>query len=201
MLSSIHPLGEAGRRQSWWVTVGAHLVGAALGGALVGALAGSVGAVVAWAGVPWRARLLVAAVVAGGAALVDGRGWPRWLWRPHRQVNEDWLVRYRGWVYGGAFGFQLGAGVTTIITAATLYVVGALALAVGSVGWATLIGASFGAARGATVLAGRTITDPVGLVSFHQRLQARAPLGQAVAVGADVVVAVAVAALIVGGAA
>lgn len=197
MLSSIHPLGEAGRRQRWHLTVAAHLVGATLGGALVGGLVGVPGAVIAAAGVPLPVRLVVAGVVAAGAAFVDARGWPGWLWTPHRQVNEDWLTRYRGWVYGGGFGFQLGAGVTTIITAATLYVVGALALAVGSLPWATLLGAGFGAARGATVLWGRGITNSEQLLAFHQRLQARAGLGRRLAVGADVTVALAAAAAVV----
>jgi hypothetical protein len=190
MLSSIHPLGEAGRRQRWWLTVTAHVVGSVLGGASAGLVLGGAGAVAAWAGLGWAWRLGIAAVVAAGAALVDLRGWPRWLWRPRRQVNEDWLGRYRGWVYGGGFGFQLGSGVTTIVTAATVYVVGALALAAGSWWWGLVIGAVFGLARGATVLWGREIVDADRLVQFHRRLQERAVLGRSAAVGADVAVAV-----------
>jgi hypothetical protein len=191
MLSSIHPLGEAGRRQRWWLTVTAHVVGSVVGGACAGLALGVVGEVAALSGIGWGWRLGAAALVAAGAALVDARGWPGWLWRPRRQVNEDWLGRYRGWVYGGGFGFQLGAGAATIVTAATVYVVGALALAVGSWGWGALIGAAFGLARGATVLGGRAIRDGDGLVRFHRRLQERAMIGRAAAVAADVVVAVA----------
>ena len=46
-----------------------------------------------------------------------------------RQVNQDWLLNYRSWVYGGGFGWQIGAGVTTyVMTAAVplMIVVGAL---------------------------------------------------------------------------
>ena len=39
MLSSIHPLGEAGRGQRWWLTVAAHVAGSVLGGALVALVA------------------------------------------------------------------------------------------------------------------------------------------------------------------
>lgn len=185
MLSSIHPLGEAGRGQRWWLTVSAHIVGSALGGGLVGALLGAAGRLVAWAGVGLVARLTLVAVVAVMALVVDGRGWPRWLWRPHRQVDEDWLSRYRGWVYGGGFGFQLGMGISTIVTAATLYVLGALAFAVADVGSAAMLGLAFGLARGATVLAGWRIDAPDALVSFHRRLQARAGWGRLAAVVAD----------------
>jgi hypothetical protein len=191
MLSSIHPLGEAGRRQRWWLTVTAHVVGSVVGGACAGLALGVVGEVAALSGIGWGWRLGAAALVAAGAALVDARGWPGWLWRPRRQVNEDWLGRYRGWVYGGGFGLQLGAGAATIVTAATVYVVGALALAVGSWGWGALIGAAFGLARGATVLVGRAIRDGDGLVRFHRRLQERAVMGRVAAVAADMVVAVA----------
>ena len=36
-----------------------------------------------------------------------------------RQVNEDWMARYRGWAYGAGFGLQLGLGVVTIVTTAS----------------------------------------------------------------------------------
>ena len=37
-----------------------------------------------------------------------------------RQVNEDWLTNYRPWVYGGGFGWQIGAGVTTYVMTAAV---------------------------------------------------------------------------------
>ena len=39
-----------------------------------------------------------------------------------RQVNEYWLGRYRAWVYGSGFGWQIGAGVTTYIMTAAVFV-------------------------------------------------------------------------------
>lgn len=185
MLSSIHPLGEAGRNQRWWLTVVAHIAGSVLGATLMAAALGALGWFAAIAGLDWQARLTLIALVAAPALVVDARGWPAWLWRPRRQVNEEWLTRYRGWVYGGGFGLQLGMGITTIVTAATLYVVGALTFAVASPLVAIPIGLSFGLARGASVLAGRSITAPERLVGFHRGLQRRAPWGRGAAVFAD----------------
>ena len=43
-----------------------------------------------------------------------------------RQVNEYWLGRYRAWVYGSGFGWQIGAGVTTYIMTAAVFLTVAL---------------------------------------------------------------------------
>lgn len=188
MLSSIHPLGEAGRGQRWWLTVAAHIAGSVLGGGLVALGLGMAGWIAARIGLGPTVRLTLVGAVAALAVHADWRGWPRWLPRPYRQVNEDWMTRYRGWVYGGGFGVQLGMGITTIVTAATVYVLGALAFAVASPGPAVLLGAAFGLARGATVLWARGIDGPDALVAFHRRLQARAGLGRLAAVTADATV-------------
>ncbi len=188
MLSSIHPLGEAGRGQRWWLTVAAHIAGSAVGAAGVALALGLAGWASARAGIGWSARVVLVGAVAALAAYVDWRGWPRWLPRPYRQVNEDWMTRYRGWVYGGGFGVQLGMGITTIVTAATLYVLGALAFALATPGAALLLGAAFGLARGATVLSARGIDRPEQLLAFHRRLQDRAGWGRAAAVTADLAI-------------
>ncbi|MFN0027327.1 MAG: hypothetical protein ACKV2O_09140 [Acidimicrobiales bacterium] len=199
MLSSIHPLGEAGRNQRWWLTVAAHIAGSVLGAATVAAALGGLGWVAATAGLGWPARLVLIAVVAAVAVAVDARGWPSWLWRPHRQVNEDWLTRYRGWVYGGGFGLQLGMGITTIVTAATLYLLGMVTFALANPLAAGAVGAVFGLVRGASVLAGRSITAPERLVAFHRGLQQRARWGKAAAVLADSSILVGTVGLLVAG--
>ena len=127
MLTSITPLGEQGRGNTYALTVTAYLLGSVLGGATTGAALGAVGALVA-APLPGPARLLLAALVCAVAAAADavvlrtGRRLPG----GRRQVDEDWLTRYRGWVYGGAFGFQLGLGVVTIVTSAATFALLAL---------------------------------------------------------------------------
>ena len=95
MLGSITPLGERGRRSKWGITMTAFLTGSAGGGAAVGAVLGLVGEMLRR---PWgtgSTRLWVlAGVIALGVAM-DVRAAGMGLPTVHRQVNEDWLHRYR----------------------------------------------------------------------------------------------------------
>ena len=109
MLTSISPLGERARGNRWPVTVAAYVLGSGVAGAAVGGVLGLLGDLLL------RPLPLVAAAVCLAAAAADLAGL---LPRGSRQVDEDWLVRYRGWVYGLAFGGQLGVGVATIVTSA-----------------------------------------------------------------------------------
>src|SRR5688572_4309873 len=109
MLSSIHPLGERSRHNRWGLTVAAHLLGSWAGGVVAFTAAAAVGLLL-----PTTVTVLAAAAAVAAAALeVAGR-----VPGPRRQVNEDWLQRYRGWVYGFGFGFQLGTGLMTTVTTA-----------------------------------------------------------------------------------
>lgn len=196
MLTSITPLGERGRGQRWAVTVVAYLVGSVLGGALVGALLGLAGSPVVGR-LPEVAHLALAAAVCAAAALLDLRAVRRPGWRlpgGSRQVDEDWLTRYRGWVYGGAFGFQLGLGVVTIVTSAATYALLGLAVLSGGLLPGLVLGASFGLVRGAPVLALRGVHAPDQLREAARRLSERAA-GTARAVVA--VLALAAASLVV----
>ncbi len=171
MLSSISPLGERARRARWGLTVAAYFVGSALGGAAVGSLSALAGSLLP---TPWRASTLAALVVA--AALVAGlvldlraRGGGLPSWR--RQVDEAWLDRYRGWVYGFGFGVQLGAGVVTIVTSSTVYAVLVLAAWSGHVGVGLALGAVFGVSRALPVLALRQVQAPADLHRFFGRVE------------------------------
>jgi len=188
MLSSITPLGERGRSQRWWLTASAYILGSAVGGAAVGALLGLLGGLFRSAGLR-GVGLAALVVVLGVVALVfDGAG-PRFrLPRYGRQVNEDWMSSYRGWVYGLGYGVQLGAGLTTIVTSALVYLVFALCLLSGSWTAGALLGVTFGASRGLALLTARSVHDPASLVAFHQRLQALAPVARGLTVAAEVVV-------------
>jgi sulfite exporter TauE/SafE len=190
MLSSIHPLGERARHSTWWFTTVAYIVGSAAGGALLGATAGFVGLALSTAGLSLSpAVVTVVCVIALVVDLVAGRvHLPSW----HRQVNEDWLHRYRGWVYGVGYGFQLGLGVVTIVTTASVYAVVALAAFSGSVATGALIGGAFGLLRALPVVGLGAVREPVRLRRLHERIDALAVPAARASTSALAVVAVAV---------
>jgi cytochrome c biogenesis protein CcdA len=110
----------------------------------------------------------VAAVV--GLAFDVGLGGLR-LPTNHRQVNERWLDRYRGVVYGFGFGAQLGFGLATIVTGSIIYVMIVAAAASGSVAGGALIGVVFGLVRALPQLGTRDATTPANLRDVIRRSQ------------------------------
>ena len=169
MLTSISPVGEQGRGQRWPVTVTAYVMGSLLGGGLLGAALGGVGQALPGRVGDATAAVILAAVAVVGLAL-DSR-W-RGLAPPglRRQVDETWLTRYRGWVYGLGFGFQLGAGVLTIVASSLLYVVMAAALLTGSTVAGAAVGACFGLVRALPLVAMAPVRTVDVLARFHRRL-------------------------------
>ncbi len=171
MLSSIHPLGERAKHNSFALTATSFIVGSLFGGLLVGAVAAA-GAALLGTFVTPAAAAFGFAVFAVLAAFVERLGARLPSWR--RQVSEDWLTTYRGWVYGAGFGVQLGAGVLTIITSAAVPLALAAALLSGTPLAAVLICGSFGLARGLTILSVARVNTPDDLFRFHRRLQSSA---------------------------
>ncbi|HZQ28218.1 MAG TPA: hypothetical protein VFA94_11015 [Acidimicrobiales bacterium] len=171
MLASIHPLGERARDNRWSVTVAAFVAGSVAGGVVLGAALGALGQV---AGVGGRTALVAAAAVTAVAAAADlarrDRLWPT----VRRQVDDEWMTEYRGWIYGVGFGFQLGLGLVTIVTSAAVHAVVVLAFLTGSTVPGAVVGAVFGLARALPVLALRGIDGPDRLWQFHRRFQALA---------------------------
>jgi hypothetical protein len=149
------------------------MLGSTLGGAAVGVLLGLLGAAtigsVAETGGEWRLYLLAALLAAafvlelgvGGVAIPTIR----------RQVDERWLNAYRGWVYGFGFGAQLGAGVVTIVSTASVYVTFAACWLSGAALAGLAIGAAFGAVRAATLFGARGVRDPSSLQELGRRLR------------------------------
>jgi sulfite exporter TauE/SafE len=174
MLSSIHPLGERSRNNSWALTTVAHVAGSLVGGALVGVAAGTVGWLLTAA--VGSTIVLVGAVVAAfvGAAADLGLGG---LTLPsiRRQVNERWIGEYRGWVYGAGFGVQLGAGYTTIVTSGVVYLLVPVAALTGSVVGGAIVGGAFGLFRGAMLLLMVGANTPQILTERHRRFVDLAP--------------------------
>ena len=181
MLSQISPMAEAGRGRKFGRTASWFIAGAVVGGLTLGC--GIAVGAIAFAATGLGETPAIALVIGGAfaCAAVDTRvlGFgPPFLCR---QVNQDWLLNYRPWVYGGGFGWQIGAGVTTyVMTAAVplMILVGAL----GTNPWIALaIGAAFGLVRGLAVLLGARLRTPAALTAFHRRFDALAePVRQAV---------------------
>ena len=168
MLASITPLGERGRHGHWSVTAVAFALGAALAGAALGAIAGGIGSVVLGS-VSTAARLGTLALAALLAIGVDAR--VARVPGPRRQVDERWLVRFRGWVYGLGYGSQLGVGVATVVSSAATYVAVLAAVLVAGAGRGALVMGSYGVVRGLSLLAGATVQRPDQLLALHARLE------------------------------
>jgi hypothetical protein len=168
MLASITPLGERSRGSSWNVTVSAFAIGALGAGALGGAALGALGSLLPGSE---HARAIVLIAVLAVTAGFDATPLRRRLPSSRRQVNEDWLGRYRGWVYGVGFGAQLGFGVVTVVTSGAVYAAVACAVLCPSAAAGALVGLCFGAVRALSLLPARRARDPESLVALHRRLQ------------------------------
>jgi hypothetical protein len=169
MLASITPLGERGRQTKWSITVAAFLLGASAAGVVSGAFGGWLGSVAVPSAVGAQERLAVLAVAALLALGLDIG--PVRVPGPRRQVDERWLDRYRGWVYGLGYGAQMGVGVATIVSSAATYVALLAALLSGSPAAGALVGGVYGAVRGATPLWTAHVQRPDQLIALHSRLE------------------------------
>jgi hypothetical protein len=168
MLSSITPLGERGRNNRFVIAASFFVVGSVLGGMTIGAAFGLLGAV-ALPAAPVVDGVVIVVLAVVGAAL-DARIAGLRLPTITRQVDERWLQKYRGWVYGLGFGFQLGTGVMTIVSSAAVYLMVAAALLTRSVAGGVVIGAVFGTVRGLSILLARRVGTYVQLRVLHRRI-------------------------------
>lgn len=172
-------------------TAVAYVVGSVLSAVLVGAMLGGIGALL-----PDKVR--ASAPVLGGLAVLlvvglvldvrsGGHGVPSW----RRQVDREWIGRYRGWVTGLGFGLQLGLGFVTIITSTTTYAVLAAEVLTGRWWAGAVIGLTFGLVRALPLVLVRSVDTPQQLHEVFARLDtwaapadmlARASLGVSAAV-------------------
>jgi len=192
MLASIHPLGERARDRRWEVTVGAYLLGSTAAAALLGAALGALGALLPLG--PGSTAALVAG--AGALALAADLGAFR-LPTVHRQVDKDWLDRYRGWVVGAGFGVQLGLGVVTIVNTAAVYLTLALAVLTGSVAAGAVVGTTFGLVRALVILVVARVRRPDQLRLALRNVQAWRPLSQRAGIAVQALVLVAAGAVVI----
>lgn len=182
MLASITPLGERSRGSSWSVTAFAFALGAVAGGAALGALAGLVGSALP-AGWQWRGVLvLLAAVLALAYDVLPSHGGPP---STRRQVNEDWLTRYRGWVHGLGFGAQLGAGVLTMVSSAATYAAIVAGVLSGTLASGAIVGAAFGAVRAVSIVPAGRVHDWPDLQRLHRGLLGWQQTGRLVSIAIE----------------
>ncbi len=190
MLASIVPLGERARNRSWGITAAAYVIGSLMAGSVLGAVFGVAGSAAFSYGHPGQQLLLATAalVCALGAGLDLGIGGLS-LPTVRRQVNENWLHRYRGWVCGLGFGVQLGLGVVTIVTTATVYLVFVLGFLSASWQAGAALGAAFGLFRALPLLTMARVATPSQLREKHRRMQRWAPSAACAAIGVQCAVA------------
>src|SRR6266542_2721712 len=116
------PLGERGRGSHWAMTVAWYVAGSVAGGAGLGYALGTVGSFVQGRlGLSARTAVGVLALVVALGVVLDLGAFGARLPTVRRQVNEEWLHRYRGWVYGLGFGIQLGVGFSTVVEISAVY--------------------------------------------------------------------------------
>ena len=188
MLASIHPLGERARDRRWGVTVSAYLLGSTVAAGLFGAVLGGVGRLLPLT--PGTVAALVVVLGALALAFDLGLGGLR-LPTVHRQVDKDWLDRYRGWVVGVGFGFQLGLGVVTIVTTAAVYLTLALAVLTRSPGQGAVVAATFGLIRALVILGVAGVRRPDQLRAALRRMHAWRALSERVGIAVQALVLVA----------
>src|SRR5438034_10270144 len=123
-----------------------YLAGSTAAGAGLGALLGWVGSMALPTGAGAPSLWVLAGLLGVGVLLDVGAGGLR-LPTVRRQVNEDWLRRYRGWVYGLGFGAQLGVGFATIVSVSAVYLAFSAAFLVSSLLAGALVGGAFGLIR------------------------------------------------------
>jgi len=190
MLSTITPVTEASRERRYGLTVGWFLIGAIAGGATLGVLAATLATAVNALDPSTTASLAVLAALALVAAAFDARSLGITLPGHGRQVNESWLTRYRSWVYGIGFGWQIGAGLTTYIVTAAVYLTVAAAALTASVPVAFGICLVFGLVRGLAIFLGARLTTQARLIEFHRRFETARETSRRITIGVLVAVGV-----------
>jgi hypothetical protein len=194
MLSSITPFGERSRGHRYPVTAAWFVVGSIVGGASLGAVAAGLAEAVSAAHLDAHPAWLAGAValIASAAAAIDagvfGDVIP--IWR--RQVNDAWLSRYRSWVYGAGFGWQLGVGLATYIMTAAVFAVPVLAAATGDPAVAIGICMLYGFVRGMAVLLTTKAESPARLRALHRRFAELGPVVRWAVIAVELAVAVSV---------
>jgi hypothetical protein len=142
-----------------------YLMGTILAGLIAGATLGSLGKFAsALTQVSEKQRLLLLSVWALLGIALDAGVFGLRLPTVRRQVDDQWMYRYRTWVYGLGFGLQLGLGFLTVVSTSTVYSAFLAAFLGGSASMGALIGGVFGFIRGSMLFAVAGVQRPEQLV-------------------------------------
>ncbi len=173
MVSAINPFTERSRGHRYSLTAAWFVAGSVVGGALLGGVA--VLGHIALSPLSSGTALLAGIGCCAIAMASDSAVIPLRLPNHPRQVNEQWLGRYRRWVYAAGFGLQIGCGFATYIMTAAVYLTVLLGALSGSAALACGAGVAFGLIRGLAVLLSSSARTPALLQTLHLRLDALAP--------------------------
>jgi len=194
VLGTMNPLGERARGQDYRRVVMLFILGSAAGGLLLGLGVGLVGdAIMPSAGslvVDSLALALLAGAVVGDAVNLRRKGGARIAVSPRRQVSDRWLYRLRGWVYALGFGFQLGLGIVTVVNSYSLYVAIACSFLGGPMA-GILIGLTYGAMRGGSLLLGAHVKSSEQVMALGRLLEQTAVRGAVVVLSLECAVLIA----------
>lgn len=195
MLSTITPVSERSRGHRYTGTAAWFVVGAAVGGACLGGAAAVGAAIVRMSSVGPTPLLASAGAAAAIGVASDLRIFGLSLPLHPRQVDETWLNKYRTWVYGGGFGWQVGCGFATYIMSAAVYLTAVLAVLTERPAAAFGVCVLFGLVRGVAVLLTARVTSIDALSALHRRLERLEPASRGVAIAIQAGVAAAALAL------
>jgi hypothetical protein len=198
MLSTITPVSERAKGNSYRSTASWFVVGAVAGGATLGAVMAALAAGVRSFHLSAGALGVSALAAALVAAVSDSGGAGLRVPIHRRQVNERWLDQYRSWVYGAGFGWQIGTGLMTYITTAAVYLMVVLGALSTSPVVALAIGCGFGLCRGLAVFLTARITNPTALRAFHRRFTEVGPTVGRIVTSTEFLVAAVLAVALVG---
>ncbi len=175
MLSTVTPVAERARGHRYGATATWFVVGATLGGATLAAGAALLAGLADAFDVSESAALTIAAVTAALATASDLRVLGFHLPLHTRQVNEEWLAKFRPWVYGAGFGGQIGVGFATYIMTGGIYLMVVLAALTRDPVVAFAVVTGFGFVRGLAVFLSARLDTPAKVFAFHRRFDAIGP--------------------------
>jgi MFS family permease len=200
MLSTMTPMAERLRGHRFGTTASWFIIGAICGGATLGLLTALGATLVHFAHLSTAGVAVIAVGLSTLSLVADAEIGHVRLPAIRRQVNEQWVERYRPSVYAIGFGWQLGAGLTTYVMTSANYLLVGLAISSGSPVFALAVCCIFGATRGLVILVNAKVTTTKRLFAMHRLLEANAELSKLFALGAQAIVIAVAATMILGAA-